>query len=179
MTLGSGASAYDRGWVGQLNRTLADAGWRHGVVNLAVTGARVQDVLDRQCPALDELARAGRSPALVTVLVGSNDLVLRRHRAGLASRRAALIDRLPREAVVANLPNPRREARQVDVLLRDRAARGDVVVADMRRFGPRSWRGRLASDLFHPNDAGYVELARVFEATMVTHGFLDGPGTSG
>ena len=49
-----------------------------------------------------------------------------------------------------NLPNPHREARRVDALLRERAATGRVVVADMRGEGPRSWRGLLAPGLVPP-----------------------------
>ena len=74
-----------------------------------------------------------------------------------------MLDALPHGAVVSNLPNPHREAREIDRLLRERAATGDVVVADMRREGPRSWRGRLSSDLFHPNDRGYADMATVVE----------------
>ncbi len=33
----------------------------------------------------------------------------------------------------------------------------------MRDEGPRSWRGRLADDLFHPNDHGYAAMATVVQ----------------
>jgi hypothetical protein len=51
-------------------------------------------------------------------------------------------------------------------VLRDRGARGQLVVADLRAHGPRSWRGRLAADRFHPNDAGYAAMARVFDVAL-------------
>ncbi|GAA1906233.1 SGNH/GDSL hydrolase family protein [Lapillicoccus jejuensis] len=171
MTQGIGASAPDRGWAGQLSAELSRDGWPHRLVNLAVTGARVQDVLDRQLPALDGL-RAEQDVALVTVMVGSNDLVRREYREGLVARFEALLPRLPRGAVVATLPNPRREVAVVDAMLRERAATGDVVLADLRSEGPHSWRGRLAPDFFHPNDLGYGEMAQVVrravDATGVT-----------
>ena len=69
--------------------------------------------------------------------------------------------------MVSNLPNPHREARVVDALLRERAAAGRVVLVDMRREGPRSWWGRLASDRFHPNDLGYAAMADVVERSVV------------
>jgi len=84
-----------------------------------------------------------------------------------------MLDRLQPHAVVANLPNPRREARAIDAMLRDRAAAGELVLADMRRQGPRSWRGRLASDSFHPNDAGYADMAAVFATAMDRAGLPD------
>lgn len=165
MTLGIGAGAPDLGWVGQLSRRFDERGWHHRVVNLGVSGARVEDLLERQLPALAELT-ADRPAALVTVVVGSNDVVLRRHRRLLVGRFTELLDRLPEGAVVSNLPNPHREARVVDELLRERAAAGRVVLVDMRREGPRSWWGRLASDRFHPNDAGYAEMAAVVERSV-------------
>lgn len=166
MTQGIGASAPERGWVGQLANHLAAAERPHRVVNLSVTGARVQDALDHQLPALRDLASMGQVPDLVTVVVGSNDVVSPRLRAGLTERFTALLDGLPTGAVVANLPNPHREARRVEALLRQRERAGRLVVADMRAHGPRSWRGKLAADKFHPNDAGYAAMARVFDLAL-------------
>ncbi|GAA2743885.1 hypothetical protein GCM10009868_19400 [Terrabacter aerolatus] len=175
MTQGIGASAPDRGWVGQLSGRLAARGWDHRLVNLGVNGARVEDVLERQLPALEVLESREAAPgtgssraaaALVTVVIGSNDVVVRKHRRGLVDRFAELLDRLPEGALVSNLPNPHREARAVDAMLRERADAGRLVLVDMRRDGPRSWRGRLASDKFHPNDRGYAEMASVVERAV-------------
>ena len=166
MTQGIGASAPDRGWVGQLAEHLAAAGRPHRVVNLSVTGARVQDAIDQQLPALRALLDYGLVPDLVTVVVGSNDVVSPRVRAGLTGRFTELLDALPSGSVVANLPNPHREARRVEALLRQRDREGRLVVADMRAHGPRSWRGKLAADKFHPNDAGYAAMARVFDIAL-------------
>ena len=166
MTQGIGASAYDRGWVGQLSERLRDGGWDHRLLNLSVTGARVDDVLEAQLPALDAAVRSTGPAALVTVVIGSNDVVSPRHRHGLADRFAAMLDRVPDGAVVMNLPNPHRVARRVDALLRDRAASGRIAVADMRGEGPRSWRGLLAPDSFHPNDRGYAAMADVVEHAL-------------
>lgn len=163
MTQGIGASAYNHGWVGQLSDRLRGDGWDHRVVNLSVTGARVDDVVDTQLPALEAVCAAEGPPALVTVVIGSNDVVSPRHRRGLAERFAQMLDRLPDGAVVMNLPNPHREARRVDDLLRGRATAGRIVLADMRREGPRSWRGLLAADSFHLNDRGSAAMADVAE----------------
>ena len=171
MTQGIGASAFDRGWVGQLSARLLDAGWEHRVVNLSVTGARVDDVLANQLPALEAVVGSSGSAALVTVVIGSNDVVSPVHRRRLVDRFATLVDRLPDDAVVMNLPNPHREARRVDALLRQRAAAGRIVLADMRTEGPRSWRGLLAPDSFHLNDRGYAVMADVVERALHRAGF--------
>ncbi|GAA2160370.1 SGNH/GDSL hydrolase family protein [Pedococcus bigeumensis] len=166
MTQGIGASAPECGWVGQLGTHLAASGRAHRMVNLSVTGARVQDALDHQLPALGDLVALGHVPDLVTVVIGSNDVVSPRLRAGLTERFTELLDGLPDGVVVANLPNPHREARRVEAVLRRRARDGRLVIADMRAHGPRSWRGKLAADRFHPNDAGYAAMAHVFDVAL-------------
>jgi lysophospholipase L1-like esterase len=165
MSQGVGASAWDAGWVDQLARTLATEGRPLVVVNLSATGARTDDLVDQQVPVLRSLPPAidADGPDLVTVMIGSNDLF-----AGGATRRslpdgfARMLEALPRGAVVASLPQPRAAARQANTHLQAAAARGDVTLVDMRAEGPTSWRGRLAADKFHPNDAGYAEIARAF-----------------
>lgn len=149
MAQGIGASRYDRGWPGYLAELLDPA---YRLVNLSFHGARVRDVLDVQLPA----ARALGGAALVTVVVGANDVVWRKHRAGLVPAFTELMAALPDGAVVGNLTNPHQAAREVDRLLR---GQDRLVLADLRRSGPRSWRGKLAADHFHPNDRGYAEIA--------------------
>jgi lysophospholipase L1-like esterase len=151
MAQGIGASAFDRGWPGQLAAQI-DPALR--MVNLSFHGARVRDVLDTQWPA----ARLLGEPALVTVLIGSNDVVWRRYRAELPEAFEQMLAVLPEGAVVANLPNPHKAARAVDRMLRDSDR---IVTADLRREGPRAWRGKLAPDHFHPNDRGYAEMTAV------------------
>lgn len=154
MAQGIGASRYDRGWPGQL-AGLLDPAYR--LVNLSFHGARVRDVLDVQLPAARLLGEA----VLVSVMVGANDVVWRKHRAGLVPAFGELMAALPDGAVVANLTNPHAAAREVDRMLK---AQDRLVLADLRRTGPRSWRGKLADDHFHPNDKGYGEIARALAA---------------
>ena len=165
MSQGVGASRFDAGWVNQVHRRLAEAGRPYGIVNLSASGARVEDVLDVQLPLLASVpARTDGEPTpdLVTVLIGSNDLIRRRYRDQLPRRFAELLRRLPAGAVVATLPNPRMAAAQVNTLIaRAESSRG-LVRAEMRAGGASSWRGKLAEDHFHPNDDGYADLADVF-----------------
>lgn len=174
MTQGIGASAHDRGYVGQLSDRLAARGWAHRLVNLSVTGARVEDVLDRQLPALEAITASQGAPALVTAVIGSNDIFRRRHREHVVDRFTQMLDRLPPGAVVSNLPNPRQEARVIGALLQRREREGGLVVADMHRDGPRSWRGKLAADRFHPNDHGYAGMSAAFERALDRAGLIPG-----
>ncbi len=69
---GIGASRPSNGFVGVLGRQLAAAtGQPVQVVNLSRSGARIRDVLDTQLPAL---AALDRTPDLVTVAIGGNDV---------------------------------------------------------------------------------------------------------
>ncbi len=165
LTQGIGATAFDRGWLGQLSHRLQPA-WPHRLVNLSVTGARLADVIDTQVPALGRLTDLGQEPAVVTCVAGSNDLFSRRRRRHLVEDYDHLLTLLPRGSVVANLPNPTRPARALDALLRSAAADGRIRLADMRREGPQRWRGLLAGDYFHPNDRGYAAMADVFSGPV-------------
>ncbi|MCY7395352.1 MAG: SGNH/GDSL hydrolase family protein [Nocardioides sp.] len=155
MTQGIGASAHDRGWVGQLAGQLPE---RYRIVNLAFNGARAADVLERQLPAMQAL---GVEPDLVTVMIGSNDLVSRRWRPLLPAAMSQVLARLPAGSVVVNQPGGRSAARELNRLV-DRAVENrGLRLADFRDPRMRSWRGKVAADHFHPNDAGYAGMAEI------------------
>ncbi len=165
LSQGIGASAHDAGWVGQLARLLVEQGYDLEILNLSATGARVSDVLDQQLPAVEEIGL--REDDLVTVMVGSNDLLGgRAHRRAVPSAYAELVERVPRGAVVTSLPQPTSTARRANVPIDAAAAAGRIVLADLRVTGPTSWKGQLAADHFHPNDAGYAAIARALEPVV-------------
>ncbi|MCW2528754.1 MAG: hydrolase family protein [Pseudonocardiales bacterium] len=167
MSQGVGASRFDAGWVNQVHDRLALDGIDYTIVNLSASGARVSDVIDTQLPVLENLRRADRDdvdrvPDLVTLMIGANDVIRKQHRLGLPERYAELLRRLPVGTVVATLPNPRQVAVEVNkLILRAGSARG-LIVAEMRSGRTSSWRGKLAQDHFHPNDAGYAGLGETF-----------------
>ncbi|QKE84733.1 SGNH/GDSL hydrolase family protein [Arthrobacter sp. NEB 688] len=165
MSQAVGASAWDSGWVDRAAASLAGDGLPLVVVNLSATGARTADVVDQQLPVLRALppALGTDAPDLVSVMVGSNDLFAGGGvRDRLPDEFARMVAALPQDAVVATLPQPRTAAHRANAHLEKAVARGALRAVDMRTEGPSSWRGRLAADLFHPNDAGYAELARAF-----------------
>ncbi|MEO7420847.1 MAG: SGNH/GDSL hydrolase family protein [Ornithinibacter sp.] len=180
MSQGIGATAWDTGWVGQLAARLRAQGHPLNVVNLSASGARVSDVIAQQLPALDALpqseddARPGHRADLVTVLIGSNDLFAKGYSEGLPDTFADLVSRLPRGSVVATLPQPRAAARQANRHIERAAAKGAIEVVDLRTDGPDSWRGRLAADWFHPNDAGYADIAGAFHDPVLARLCLSG-----
>jgi lysophospholipase L1-like esterase len=161
LSQGIGAPAYDLGWVGQLHSRLAAAGRPYRLINLSVSGARTEDVLDRQLPALARLAAREALPDLITLMIGSNDLISRRYRPGLPRRFERILRQLPPGSLVTTLPNPTSTAGQVNDVIESIAGQRGLVVAELRDGRATSWRGRLAADHFHPNERGYAQLAGV------------------
>jgi lysophospholipase L1-like esterase len=161
MSLGIGASDAFAGWVGQVTETLRADGVEIDVVNLSASGAGVADLLRQQVPVWRSLPN-GSSTDVVSVLVGSNDLMSRARRDGMPTAFGELLGQLPDRAVVATMPQPRRAARAVNDLIESARLSRGIRVVDMRTSGPSSWRGRLAADHFHPNDAGYAAIAAAF-----------------
>lgn len=162
LTQGVGAPAHDRGWVGQVRDRLRAKGTPVRVVNLGVSGAKTADVLERQLPVLETL-----DADLVTLMIGSNDLVRPRNRRGLVERFEQILYRLPGQAVVTTLPNPSRVAGEVNAAIVRIAVERDLVVAELRDARLGSWRGRLAADHFHPNERGYQGIAEVVAESII------------
>jgi lysophospholipase L1-like esterase len=164
MTQGIGAKAPTGGWVGQLERQLADAGRPMRVVNLSATGARVRDVLDDQLP---QLAQLGAAPALVTLLIGANDMLFRSRRVAAVRSFRLVLERLPAGvSVVATLPRGNPEALAINASVESAAAAGRLRIADMRGGTFASIRGTLAEDYFHPNEVGYARIAAAFAKAL-------------
>ncbi|WP_290050178.1 SGNH/GDSL hydrolase family protein [Amycolatopsis solani] len=161
MTQGIGAETITGGWVPQLNARLGEP---FAVVNLSASGARIADVLDDQLPRLLALPSP---PALVTVLVGANDMLTPSRRRGTPARFADLLARLPAgRSVVATLPRGNRQAREINALIEAATAHGEIHLAELRGPALAPLRGSLAVDWFHPNDVGYARIAGIFEAPV-------------
>ncbi|MGQ0805336.1 MAG: SGNH/GDSL hydrolase family protein [Actinomycetota bacterium] len=158
---GIGASAYDRGYVGQLRARLeARDGREWRVINLSRTGSRIRDVVAEQLPALAPLALEAE---LVTCAAGANDLLSLWFRP-VPDELRSLMSGLPPGAVVATLPQGlgRRRARRLNEIIRTEAPLRQLRIADVwARTGP-PWKGRFAADDFHPNEIGYRDWCDAF-----------------
>jgi lysophospholipase L1-like esterase len=158
---GLGASAYDRGYVGQLRERLDardDHGWR--VINLSRTGSRLRDVVAEQLPALTPLVEEAE---LVTCAAGANDLLSLWFRPVPDALRA-LMSGLPPGAVMATLPQGlgRRRACRLNDIIREEAPPRGLRIADVWAHTGPPWRGKFAADDFHPNELGYRDWCDAF-----------------
>ncbi|MFN4001660.1 SGNH/GDSL hydrolase family protein [Microcella sp.] len=163
---GVGARDLDASYVGLLAARLQRlTGRTVRVVNLSRYGARLDDALARQLPALAEL-----QPDLVTVAIGANDMVAF-DTERFSDEFGRLLSALPPHAIVADLPCFHFGDREWD------AVRASRVIADLVRarglaFAPlhrvtekrRGWGSwpEFAWDQFHPSAIGY----RVWESAF-------------
>lgn len=161
--LGIGASAADRGWVGRVAEQLrlADASWR--VVNLAMSGARIDDVISNQLPVIETLRAAGHEPAIVTCCVGTNDVLWSRANASLLRTEVGeLAAALPPRTLVATIAGSSQRVVLANRALKQAALDRDLVVVDPWREPGAGVRERLAEDRFHPNDVGHELMANAY-----------------
>jgi acyl-CoA thioesterase I len=162
---GLGASSPFGGYVGQV---LAELRYRTGlpwrVLNLSVSGALTRNVVHEQLPRLPAKAD------LVTCGIGVND-VLYTAPGKLFGELRTLIASVPEQTVLLDLPLPTRTwglVGRVSVPYMSRinrtiheAARGrGLPVARVSDHFRPPWRGKFASDCFHPSETGYRDWSR-------------------
>ena len=155
---GVGASSVEQGWVLQAWRILAEQGIHYRVVNLSVSGATITDVIEREIPAMNGLAAA---PALVTVFIGSNDILHRDLRMNITAHYEALIDALPANSLIAVTSQARGALAEINRIVAAAAATGAIQAVPVRIAS-----GKRAEDHFHPSDEGYSLIAADFAAAI-------------
>lgn len=167
---GIGAPSYDQGYVGQLRMRLdaerphPGGPWR--IFNWSRSGARTADLIETQLPRLDVL-RQELTPDLITVAIGAND-VYKSPIDQLVRELRVVISRLPEGTVIATIPQGLRprKAQVANEVIRNEAPAAGLVVADVwARTGP-PWRGKFASDQFHPGPLGYADWTNAFAEAL-------------
>jgi lysophospholipase L1-like esterase len=157
---GIGASAPEKGYVGLLAEAIGrETGRPVRVVNLSVSGAKIQDLLDRQLPQLQRY-----QPDLITMEIGANDI--RGYQSATFRREfQQVLDALPADrTVVSTMPFFGGRIRTEDKAylasegIQELAkAKGfsvaELYVALEKSHDQREWI--YAADFFHPNDKGY------------------------
>jgi lysophospholipase L1-like esterase len=166
---GVGASKPGHSYVGIIARHLRDrTGRTVRVVNLSMSGARLQEALAIQLPALRRLRPP---PDVLTVAIGANDIASF-DRGRFERELRELYAALPAGAIVADLPSfylgsAERNAREANAIVRRLAAERGFEIAALhtatRRQGAARYAlNQVAADFFHPNDRGYRVWASAF-----------------
>jgi lysophospholipase L1-like esterase len=163
---GIGASAPQRGYVGQLRRRLeARDGHPWRVLNVSTSGARLRDVVADQLRRFDAL----RGPAaLVTCAAGANDVAWPRRMGRVRDDLRRVVERLPAGAVLATIPKGL-DRRRTAVLNEDiwaLAPPAGLVVADVWSHTGPPWARKVAVDHFHPNERGYEDWTAAFAVAL-------------
>lgn len=165
---GIGASRPNKGYVGLLAQRLAtQTGKSIRVVNLSVSGAKIQDVIDKQVPQLSKY-----QADFVTIEVGANDVVAF-DASAFKARYEALIPLLPANTIVSNMPNFGGRVHRVNAVLAanqiiaDAAASRNLHVADLYHYTKsRESPFNYAADFFHPSNRGYRNWADAFSEKL-------------
>jgi lysophospholipase L1-like esterase len=168
---GLGAPTPMGGYVGQ---TLAGLRRRTGqpwrVLNLSLSGALIRDVLRDQLPQLPA------APALVTCGIGANDILYSTPSKVLRDLRT-LIGALPDRTVLLDLPIPKGiwgvigrasvpYVNRINQTMRQVAGARGLPVAEVSAHFMPPWRGKFASDCFHPSQDGYRDWTRALLAAI-------------
>lgn len=170
---GLGATSPLHGYVGQVANVLTErAGRPWRILNLSRAGAQAAHVLNDQLPLLENL---GIDPDLVTCGIGSND-ILGTVPKKVHSNLTQLIRRLPSRSIVMDLLLPDRfwaigglcspYVAGINRTIHATAAERGLPIAELSRHVRPPWRGKLAPDLFHPNNLGYQQLTNALLAAL-------------
>ncbi len=156
--IGIGATDPQRSYVGLVHRRLrAHQGEPWRMINLALSGARVSDALDRQLPIL-----AGLRADIVVCCIGTNDLVWGKETTALRAQLRQLVLCLPGDTVIGTLAGGSARALMANRALRNAAKEQGLTTLDPWSEATPTGHERLARDRFHPNDLGYELMAVPF-----------------
>lgn len=155
---GIGASKPEKSYVGLLAESIAQqAGQKVRVINLSVSGAKLQDLIDSQLPQL-----ANYQPDLITMEIGANDM-RDYDETAYRERFEAILQALPAErTVVSNMPyfggiiRPGDSPLQASRVITQLTSQYGFAMAELYQplqAAKKQWI--YAADVFHPNDKGY------------------------
>ena len=180
--VGVGAARLEDGYAFQTATAFADFKKRRvRVVNLAISGAVLNDVLEKQLPQLAKL-----KPDLITVSIGANDAThfssIEKYRVQMKlligklgeSKAQVLIATTPDIFQAPALPLPlalaaNRRAKMQNAILSKAATNSKIQVVDLFNRGKLIYAQNpnlYAADFFHPASDGYQIWARLFIAEL-------------
>lgn len=151
-----------------LNATLGEPVATH---NVSISGARTEEVLERQLVHLGNV-----QPDIVTLSIGGNDVTQPEWDArGFEQRMGDILVELPEGTVVSDVPTLgfgryERRSREANEIIRGLVSDVGLAFApvyrETRRFVPFGVLQRMSDDFFHPNARGHEAWMRAFSAPV-------------
>lgn len=172
---GIGASHPEKGYVGLLAHSLrAETGRPVHVVNLSATGARLNDLIEKQLPLLEQLELP--PDAVVTLAVGSNNIPKYDHER-FRTEMQKIIERMPPQTIVGDVPyfgggranSGEQSALAASKIIAELAGAHGLRLAELHKVTKeqRSIRD-FAADFFHPSNHGYKKWHQAFWPVLRT-----------
>lgn len=165
-----GASSFHKGYVQLVaDKLAAETGKPVRIINIARSGAKLQDVINEQIPKLRNLY-----PDLVTIDVGANDISGGTPQTIMSrdyKRITTMVKSYP--VILANLPDfmwgtQQRNTASLNFEIAQLCRQNGVQMADLHKVTKQTmWHwNEFAADGFHPSDAGYRTWASAFTEAM-------------
>ena len=175
---GWGAKTLEETYAYRVAEAIANRGFRVRVVNVAVGGATLNDVLKNQIASLETV-----KPQLITISIGANDATHGtnpiEYSSDLQTLLAALGKSSAKTVLVANTPDmfqapalplplaivANNRARRQNDILQKSARNSPVQIVDLYKRGKLIYAQNhelYARDLFHPSGKGYAIWAQLF-----------------
>ncbi len=152
-----------QGWVPQvLERLRDDTGDSWRVVNLGITGAQFDDIVEYELPRVEHLRAAGQEPSLMTLLAGSNNLVAPNTWPNALSELETILDALAPRSVIGRV-GVDHAGNSVMARSFTRAIEKAAKDGQHELFWPWSWPSRdgIGDDNYHPGAKGYGYMADI------------------
>lgn len=162
---GVGASKPEKGYVGLLaQRIAAKTGKTVRVVNLSVSGAKIQDVTSKQLPQLKHY-----QADIITLDIGGNDVAGDYNSSSFQSSFSQLAQQLPAGTYVANIPyfngRIRHNTQAIDASkhIAKLTQTNQLTLVDLQTLTKQRDSLKVyAADYFHPSNTGYENWADAF-----------------
>ena len=170
---GIGASSPEKGYVGLIADSIqAKSGRPVHVINLGVTGAGVNDALEKQIPQLKQLSLP--ADAIITVEIGANDLG-DLNEVKFRQDMDRFMSQLPPKTVISDMPyfgegryrKLETNAQTASKIIHELAKTKNLKVAPLYDVtSNNSSIFNVTIDLFHPSNRGYRNWHEAFARTL-------------
>ena len=149
-----------------LNRLNMRTGLKWRLVNLSMSGGRFADVTNYQLPAMEQ---ALLKPDLVTAIIGSNDIMWRRHTSNICNDARSMVQGLPSGTFLSKVSRSQKKGRRTRI---NSVFAESSKEKEVNLFSAWDWptgKEMWAEDRFHPNDRAHGYIANNLWRALFEH----------